>query len=142
MGFIDGEKRAPPRRLACVVAGEAGRERAQAIHAFKQAIDALFEADSAERAPSAVRRLLAIAQRPSLRLAALDGHLLSPHLAPGRAVVQALASAGIERRLARRPPSAAFAAVRGEAAPRGEGRSSFPAGAAEGAELGRLVTSC
>ncbi|MFI4986622.1 MAG: hypothetical protein ACHQF3_04210, partial [Alphaproteobacteria bacterium] len=104
--------------------------------------DMLFEAESAERAVPAVKRLLAIAQRPPLRLAALHGRLLAA--AAARPARRALAAAGIAAGLASHPPQAAFAAARGEAAPRGDGyRPAYPAAGADGDEapLARHVTS-
>lgn len=59
-------------------------ERDQALDAFKQGIDALFEAESAERASPAVRRLFAIVHRPPLRLATLRGFVLPACLAASR----------------------------------------------------------
>ncbi|HUI19094.1 MAG TPA: hypothetical protein VL244_15610 [Alphaproteobacteria bacterium] len=82
MGIICGEAKARPALAAQDLTGAGERERASALQAFKQAIDALFEADSAERASLPVRRLFAIAHRPPLRLAALHGRLLQPSYAP------------------------------------------------------------
>jgi hypothetical protein len=95
MGIICGQANARPARAAQDLTGAAQRHRALALHAFKQAIDTLFEADLAERASLPVRRLFAIAHRPPPRLAAHRGRLLQPRLAkePGPLAAHARADA-------------------------------------------------
>ena len=111
MGIICGEAKARPALAAQDLTGAGERHRASALQAFKQAIDALFEADSAERASLPVRRLFAIAHRPPPRLAALHGYLLQPGYAPepgrlagrARATAEARPRMALPQILARRP---------------------------------------
>jgi len=82
MGSIGGEAKARLALAAPELDATATGRRAFALKAFKQAIDALFEAESAERAILSVRRLYAIAHRAPLRLATLDGSIVAPPFAP------------------------------------------------------------
>ena len=109
MGIMCGEAKVRLALAAESIETPEDRRRAQAIQAFKHAIDALFEAESAERAIPPVRELFAIAHRPSLRLATLHGRLLSPTLAFGHA------GAGL-----RAPALRAFPRLPGKAGARGE----------------------
>jgi len=123
MGIMGGEAKARLARAAQMIESPADRHRARGIQAFKQAIDALFEAESAERAIPPVRELFAIAHRPSLRLATLHGRLLPPALALGQA------GAGLCL-----PAPRALPRLPGKAGPRGEARRAEAA-------LARLVIS-
>jgi hypothetical protein len=111
MGITGGEAKVRLALAAQTIETPEDRRRAQAIQAFKHAIDALFEADSAERAIPPVKELFAIAHRPSLRLATLHGRVLSPGLALGHD------GAGLRARALR-----AFPKLRGKAHARGEAR--------------------
>ncbi len=123
MGIMGGEAKVRLALAAQSIESPEDRHRAQALQAFKHAIDALFEAESAERAIPAVRELFAIAHRPSLRLATLHGRLLPPDLALGHA------GAGL-----RAPAPRAFPRLPAKAGPRGETRRAEAA-------LARLVIS-
>ncbi|MGO8869505.1 MAG: hypothetical protein ACLQME_23715 [Alphaproteobacteria bacterium] len=106
---MGGEAKVRLALAAQTIESPEDRRRAQAIQAFKHAIDALFEAESAERAIPPVKELFAIAHRPSLRLATLHGRVLSPGLALGHA------GAGLST-----PTLRAFPRLPGKAGPRGE----------------------
>jgi len=68
----------PPEAAAEGTARGARHHRAKAIAALKQAIDTLFEAEPAARASHKVRALLAIANRPALRLVSSNGRPYPP----------------------------------------------------------------
>lgn len=89
MRMIGGETKARSAFAAPGLSDGAGQERASALQAFKRAIDALFEAETAERAILPVRRLFALAHRAPLRLATLDGRFLAPPFAQDPATAAA-----------------------------------------------------
>jgi hypothetical protein len=108
MRIICVKQEIEPARAAQLGTDRGSGDRGPAIDAFKHAIDALFEAESAERAIPTVRRLFVIAHRPALGLAALQDYPFPPRFA---ASLGAAGTVSREARIARLRDGAAASLV-------------------------------